>query len=163
MEIRIALTNLGKYNEGKLAFEWLDLPCTEGKLEEVKKRIGINERYEEWFITDYEAPEGFEIGEYENLEYLNDLANRLADIDEVNYLALLEHTGSKEEALDIAESGDYSFYSDVADDSDLGWEYADYLEIPDHIQMYFNYEAYGRDCRINEGGSHTPYGYIVTY
>lgn len=51
-----------------------------------------------------------------------------------------------------------SFDSDV-----LGRLYADELgtiDIPEHIQNYFDYEAYGRDVRINEGGVFAPGGYV---
>ena len=61
--LKIFLTNLGKYNEGYLIGEWVTLPIDNDELEEVKKRIGINEYYEEWFITDYESDiNGVEIG-----------------------------------------------------------------------------------------------------
>lgn len=30
--LKIALTNLGKYNEGCLVYKWLDLPATEGEM-----------------------------------------------------------------------------------------------------------------------------------
>ena len=30
--LRVALTNLGKYNEGELIFKWLDLPATEEEI-----------------------------------------------------------------------------------------------------------------------------------
>ena len=53
--IQIFLTNLGRYVEGCLIGEWVKLPVAEDKLEEVLVRIGINERYEEYFITDYES------------------------------------------------------------------------------------------------------------
>ena len=44
--LRIYLTNLGKYNEGQLVGEWVELPVTEEELEKVFERIGINEVYE---------------------------------------------------------------------------------------------------------------------
>lgn len=63
------VTNLGKYNEGYLVGEWVKFPITNEEMQEVFKRIGINRRYEEWFITDYECPD-FHIydllGEYED-------------------------------------------------------------------------------------------------
>lgn len=39
--LRIYLTNLGKYNEGMLVGEWVDLPVSEEELEKVFKRIGV--------------------------------------------------------------------------------------------------------------------------
>lgn len=53
--MNIFITNLGKYNEGELVGEWVTLPISEKKLQELFKRIGINEEYEEYFITDYEC------------------------------------------------------------------------------------------------------------
>ena len=51
------ITNLGKYNEGYLIGEWVKFPVTNEELQAVFQRIGINRRYEEWFITDYECPD----------------------------------------------------------------------------------------------------------
>lgn len=76
--IKIALTNLGKYNEGELVYEWLDLPYTQEELNDVMDRIGINEEYEEYFISDYEAP--FQIEEYESIRKLNKVAESLEGI-----------------------------------------------------------------------------------
>ena len=51
--MNIYLTNLGKYNEGQLIGEWVELPVSNEELQKVFERIGINEEYEEYFITDY--------------------------------------------------------------------------------------------------------------
>ena len=162
MEIRIALTNLGKYNEGELAFEWLDLPCTEEELEEVKERIGINERYEEWFITDYEAP--FKIGEYDSLEGLNELAERITELEdylEDDLEALLEVV-EIEEALDSLENGTYWIASGCTDEDDLGRYVVDNglfgISIPDDLEPYIDFEAIGRDWAME--ATLTDKGYL---
>ena len=49
--MNIYLTNLGKYNEGELVGEWVQLPISNEELQKVFERIGINEVYEEYFIT----------------------------------------------------------------------------------------------------------------
>lgn len=50
------VTNLGKYNEGELVGKWLDFPTTQKEINKVLHEIGIDGiRYEEIFITDYEA------------------------------------------------------------------------------------------------------------
>ena len=50
------VTNLGKYNEGILAFALLKFPTTTEEVQALLKRIGIDGvRYEEIFITDYET------------------------------------------------------------------------------------------------------------
>lgn len=91
---RIYLTNLGKYNEGILQGEWVDLPIEEEELKKVFERIGINKEYEEYFITDYETDLNIEIGEYENIKELNETIEELEDltdfeIDKVN--AIIEY------------------------------------------------------------------------
>ena len=74
--MNIYLTNLGKYNEGQLIGEWVELPVSNEELQKVFERIGINEEYEEYFITDYEC-DFYEVGEYENIDTLNDIAERI--------------------------------------------------------------------------------------
>jgi len=94
MTIKIALTNLGKYNEGNLIYKWVELPATEEELKAAMDAIGINEEYEEFFITDSETDiEGLKIGEYENLDNLNELAEELENLtdDELEIVsAILE-------------------------------------------------------------------------
>jgi len=81
MEIRIALTNLGKYNEGELTYAWLSLPATDEEIAESLKEISVapSTEYEEHFISDYEAP--FSIGEYESITKLNGIAEQLAEVE----------------------------------------------------------------------------------
>ena len=49
------------------------------------------------------------------------------------------------------------------DDETLGRIYAEDMEmidIPEHLRNYFDYEAYGRDIRINDDGHFAPGGYV---
>src|SRR5690625_1365459 len=86
LKIRIALTNLGKYIEGELVYKWLELPASEVEIKQAMEEIGIGSKrwdggeYEEYFITDYEAP--FSIGEYDNLTSLNNLAEELTALND---------------------------------------------------------------------------------
>ena len=34
------------------------------------------------------------------------------------------------------------------------------LDVPDNVLPYFDFEAYGRDARINDGGHFAPGGYV---
>ena len=77
--MNIFITNLGKYNEGELIGEWATLPISEKELQELFERIGINEEYEEYFITDYEC-DFYEVGEYENIKTLNEIAEKMGGI-----------------------------------------------------------------------------------
>ncbi len=81
--ISVALTNLGKYNEGTLDYVWLDLPATDEDIAEAFKTIGVADgtEYEEHFLSDWDAPDFFEVGQYSSVTKLNELAAKLAEID----------------------------------------------------------------------------------
>lgn len=155
--IRGVITNLGKYNEGELIGEWIDFPISEEELEEVKARIGINDEYEEFFFTDWELPEGMDweiFGEYPSIDEVNEVAEKLESVDDEDvFAAILGEVGDIQEAIDIIDSGDFSVYPDVYDDSDLGYAIVDSVygspsELSkDTLEMYFDYEALGRDIR----------------
>lgn len=158
--MNIYLTNLGKYNEGELVGEWVQLPISDEELQEVFKRIGINEEYEEYFITDYEC-DFYEIGEYESINTLNEMAEKLDNLDEeqeqVVKVLMSECGYDLDDAIEKAESGDYCIYADCNDMTDVAYavvEECDYLRnVPENIARYFDYEAFGRDLGI-EGSFH---------
>lgn len=148
--LSVYLTNLGKYNEGYLIGEWVELPVTDEELEAVLERIGINERYEEYFITDYESDYGLTANEYSSIEDLNEQAEQLDDLDEWELdivTALLSEGYTLEEALDKYE--DVMVYSDCHDMTDVAYAYIEETgllnDVPDHLRNYFDYEAFGRD------------------
>ena len=173
------ITNLGKYNEGELVGEWVKFPTTAEELKEVFKRIGIGQKddfgqpYEEWFITDYDCyVDGLydKLGEYENLDELNYLASKLDEMSESEYaqfqagMEMGDHCGSLQEIINLTENLDcYEVYPDIHDYDDLGRYYIDELEVmqvPEHLQNYIDYEAYGRDVAMDENGSFTDQGYV---
>ncbi len=149
--IKIYLTNLGKYNEGELVGEWIEMPISEEELQEVFKRIGINEEYEEFFITDYECDiEGVKIGEYESIEKLNEIAEAFEDINEHESIiiqAMLSEGYSLEDAIE--KKDDCMMYPNCEDMEDVAREYAEQVGlldgIPENLQNYFDFEAFGRD------------------
>ena len=173
------ITNLGKYNEGELVGEWVKFPTTAEELKEVFKRIGIGQRddfgqpYEEWFNTDYDCyVDGLysKLGEYENLDELNYLASKLDEMSNSEYaqfqagMEMGDHCGSLQEIINLTENLDcYEVYPHIADYDDLGRYYIEELEVmqvPEHLQNYIDYEAYGRDVAMDENGSFTDQGYV---
>ena len=107
--IKLYLANLGKYNEGILKGEWIELPLSETELEEVMVNIGVahydNEGnfvpyvietdekgyeyvYEEYAIHDYETDLNISISEYSSLDNLNAIAENVEkyELDYVNVL-----------------------------------------------------------------------------
>ena len=173
------ITNLGKYNEGELVGEWVKFPTTAEEMKEVFKRIGIGQKddfgnpYEEWFITDYDCyVDGLydKLGEYESLDELNYLASKLDEMSDSEYaqfqagMEMGDHCGSLQEIINLTENLDcYEIYPNIEDYDDLGRYYIDELEvmqIPEHLQNYIDYEAYGRDVAMDENGSFTDQGYV---
>ena len=173
------ITNLGKYNEGELVGEWVKFPTTAEELKEVFKRIGIGPKddfgqpYEEWFITDYDCyVDGLysKLGEYENLDELNYLASKLDEMSESEYaqfqagMEMGDHCGSLQEIINLTENLDcYEVYPDIHDYDDLGRYYIeelDVMQVPEHLQNYIDYEAYGRDVALEENGTFTDQGYV---
>lgn len=153
--MKIYLTNLGKYNEGELVGEWVEFPASQEELEKVFERIGINEEYEEYFITDYEC-DLYEVGEYENIDKLNDIAERIKELDEEGskvvkaLIQKLDYT--LDEAIDKVNSGDYMIYNDCENMTDVAYQVVEecgYLEnVPDNVARYFDYESFGRELGI---------------
>ena len=154
---RVFITNLGKYNEGKLIGKWLDLPCED--IEEELSSIGVSDEpdengvyYEEYFITDYENDYGYKVGEYDSLDELNEMAEELENLDEwdkeiVN--AFIENGSDIQKALDGLRDGDYMVFQDCNDMTDVAYQYIEETgmlnEVPESLRNYFDYEAYGRD------------------
>ena len=171
--MKIYLTNLGRYNEGYLVGKWVKLPVCEEVLDKVLKEIGINEYYEEYFITDYEndiVGIGDVISEYSSVQALNELAQRLEGLsdDEADKLrAVLEYEAcrSVSDVLELLDKLDeFDLLTDVTDDEELGYYYAEEycsIDIPENIQPYFNYEAYGRDIRLESSCLYTSYGFLL--
>lgn len=170
--MRIYIANLGKYNEGILQGGWIELPVDELTLREfLRDTVGINAEYEEFAIHDYECSY-MEIGEYENLDKLNEIAEMVEDLDEneVKKLEAIMEWGYYSQGTDavieaLENIDDFNLMEDVENDKDLGEYMAEVLGIQtileEHrIDIYFDYEQYGSDMDINSEGMHTQHGYI---
>lgn len=156
--LRIFITNLGKYNEGELIGEWVDLPITEEELEKVYSRIGISDEpnengiyYEETFITDYETDiDGLKVEEYDSIDDLNEMAEELDNLNEYDkevVNAMLSEGYNLEDA--ISGKDDCIVYYNCNDMADVAEQYAEETglldSIPENLRYYFDFEAYGRD------------------
>ena len=159
--------------------EWVKFPTTAEELQKVFERIGIGSKddfgqpYEEWFITDYDCyVDGLydKLGEYENLDELNYLASKLDEMSQGEYeqfqvaMEIGDHSGSLQEIINLTENLDcYDIYPDIRDHDDLGRYYIeelDAMQVPEHLRNYIDYEAYGRDVALEEGGEFTDFGYV---
>ena len=169
------ITNLGKYAEGQFVGETLKFPATTEEVRSLLKNIGVDGvRYEEFFIT---AFDGDVMGlydyltEYENLDELNHLAHLISELDsdEIETLEAAlnkgDHTSSVADIINLVHNLDcYDLHPGVTDDETLGRIYVEDMEaidVPEHLLNYFDYEAYGRDIRLNEDGHYAPGGYVL--
>lgn len=173
--IEVYIGNQGKYGEGILDVRPLELPTTTEALQAVLLSIGVDgKRYEEIYLADCIT----------NVSGLASHLNRFDSVDELNYLAALleeledsggldkfeaalalgEYTGSTKDLINLAQNLDcYDLYPGVTDEEKLGYYMVDEmcaLKIPEEIQGYFDYEAYGRDIFLNETSEFTDQGYI---
>lgn len=166
--LRGALTNLGKYNEGGLDYVWVSFPCDEDDFQDSLKKIGIGEDrgdgsvYEEWFFsdwdTDYSGLNLDGLGEYMNLDEVNEYAEALENIvddgTEEEFRAAMEYSGDFHDAVDLVETGSVTKISDESMsnrmDEAIGAYYMDSMGSSglSNVENYFDYEAYGRDIRI---------------
>jgi len=168
------ITNLGKYNEGELCGEYLKFPAETKDVQALLARIGIDGiLYEEIFITDYETDIDDlckYLGEYESVDELNYLAALLEGVPTWELekfeaaVAHGEHTSSVKDLINLTQNLDhYHYYSDISDEEDLGRYFIEELsalEVPEHLEYYFDYNAYGRDIYNNSNGVFVNGGFI---
>jgi len=166
--ISVFVTNLAKYNNGELIGEWLDLPTTPKKIKQCFKRIGINNsKHEEFIFTDYKSSiEGISkyISEYSNLNELNYLAYKLEELDDDDikiYEAAIDLNGYVQSLADLINlTGNLDCFHclyGLKDEYDLGYywivESGCYnLELLGKLADYFDYEAFGYDIALEQGG-----------
>lgn len=153
--LKIFISNLKEYNNGKIIGEWVSLPC-EG-LEEVLDKISNNGK-DELFISDYETDiNGLKVAEYDDILQLNEIAeeiDNLSDDEVIAFQAYLEqYANNMEQALEEVHQGNYRIYYNCDNMEDVAYQVVNdcgLLDgVPEEVKIYFDYEAYGRDMEIN--------------
>lgn len=172
--VTVYIANLGAYNRGYLIGKHITLPIDGDKLKEEIKNIlngkeAIDSRDfkgmvdEEYAIHDYETNLNINIGEYTNLWKLNEDLQELEALseDDMDKVIAILDAGLDDDLMNIInEIDDYYIHSDVHSDSDLGHYYLDDENIPEYVTRYIDFEAYGRDSKVNDLGEFTNYGYV---
>ena len=164
MEIKGYITNLADYNAGRLNGEWIEFPIYEDELEEVLERIGWPDGTE-YFFTDWESDilRPRHLDEYITPEEVNDIYDALEEWEEDALNAALD-VFCIDDVLNSSPD-DYFFAPGIDTDEDLGYYYAEACgiflgNVSDTLERYFDYEAYGRDIRLETNGGFTAYGWI---
>ena len=179
--LKIYVGTYRKYNNGDLSGKWISLPTDEETLRNELRAVAGNEKDPEFMIQEFEtAIEGMEPAESENIIELNNVMAQLKELDitdnssdAAKALSVMLGRGMTfEEALQKVTDGDYTFYA--IDESKFNQEEALGLELVelaggeenlsrDTLEMYFDYEGYGRDKIINGNLEKVDGGYIEIY
>lgn len=147
--MQIFVENMSVKSPGSRRGSWFELPVS---MNELSKKIGLNDYNDEYSITDYEAP--FPIRESESIDKLNQIAIQLEEMPDfiVKHIDVLteEYYGSIYEVLNEWEN--ISFVPGVTNDKLFGEYLTDegYIKVPKELEFYVDYEALGRDWSINE-------------
>ena len=120
--LKIFISNLKEYNNGKIIGEWVSLPCED--IEEVLEKIS-NSGKDELFISELIAFQAY-------LEqYANNMEQALEEVRQGNYRIYYNCDNMEDVAYQVV--------------NDCGL-----LDgVPEEVKIYFDYEAYGRDMEIN--------------
>lgn len=136
MTVKIYLSNLARYTEGRENGRWLQLPMDSDKLQSIYNNIvGENQEH---IILDYDAP--FDISEYENIFSLNETLENLSDcgLDNDMITALFKVSSDRDEVLKAIENGDFSIIN--VDEVSSGWSVS--IEREEVYGMVLNEEGY---------------------
>lgn len=96
---------------------------------------------------------------------VNELAEKLEDVDEDIVLSFIESNSSDSKELLNAEFDDCSLYPEVTTDRELGQYIVEDMGVElsrEQLERYLDYEKFGRDVRLEEGGSFVDKGYFVS-
>lgn len=129
-------------------YKWFEFPESE---QTIRKNLGLSD-HDEYLIADWDDFNGI-INEYTSISSLNRLAEKLQEIPD-NYSSLINdwviHYNSIDNFIEEFDINNWTV-AEVSRDEDFGVyliEELSVIKIPDNIQPYFDYEAYGRDARL---------------
>ena len=151
----VFVENGSVYRDGGMLGVWFNLPMTDDELESKFAEIGIAYHDDlvlnkDYVITDFENDVEYEVGDYEPIGLLNDLADRLQQVDDLVWLtAYMDETGeSLDEAIDRYEDNSEFFAGMTLEE--VAEEFVDETEnVSEFARRYFDYEAFAHDLRID--------------
>ena len=148
MTYRIYVGTYAKYNSGSLKGEWLDPEDYSCKQDfyEACAELHSDEADAEYMFSDHEGIPDFFIGE----SWIKDEFWSYMDCamdDEVKKAYVEVQDRWDEEDCESSYIGEFDSFTKLAEY--LVDEQGVLSEIPEQLQYYFDYEAYGRDIRLN--------------
>lgn len=142
---------------------WFNVPVNEAQvIATLENQYGVQEG-QEIMISDYEVPGGIEVDPYGPVTQLNEVAENYDDLDpwvQKNLQEIADYTGQS--INELVENSEDINYIEATDDEELGEFLVDEggYSIPAELEDYIDYEALGRDTRINDGGTFIDGRYI---
>ena len=133
-------------------------------IEELAERFGYEGQENEFTFDSIEGLPDLDC-ERLTLDLANELAENLEDVDEDLVLSFIESNSSDPKYLASAEFDDCSLYPEVTTDRELGEYVVEELGVElsrEQLERYLDYEKFGRDVRLEEGGSFVDKGYFVS-
>ena len=175
VEITAWLTNWDQYREGARRSVQVRFPASREEMQKALKDIGVDGiRYQQVILTEFDSNlSGFchcltRYDSVDEVNYLARLLSELSDSERKTFLSVLEygeHSLGAVDMINLALNLDhYELHPGVGTDEELGRIYVDdmeMLDVPENILPYFDYEAYGRDVRLNENGCFVKGGYLT--
>lgn len=137
------------------------LPCSS---EEVAERFGYEGEDIEVTIDSIEGLPTLNCEDL-TLDLANSIAENVEDVDEDIVLSVIETESSDPSYLDSYDFDDCYLYPEVTTDRDLGEYLVEELGVElskEKLLLYLDYEKFGRDVRLEEGGSFVDRGYFVS-
>ena len=156
---KIYVVNLNSYNNMKTRGRWYDLPVD---FRQIQRDLLLDEEHgEEFAIHDFENFYGYKVGEYSSIKELNEYAEKLEEISDLDHLKEFLEVYS---IGDIIDNRDDLDFVEAGDDEDLAQELIEQMGgvetlSVETLQRYFNFGSYGRDLAINDYAK-TSHGYV---
>ena len=163
--MRVFITDLAAYNSMELVGKWVELGIEEEELSQtIKEILEWGEKvckdgtiHQEYFLTDWDGEEFFQVGEYTNVYELNKEVARFNELNLddsqkkcVSFLMSEKIVSNLDEALEKYE--DCLFYENISF-IDLAYEIVDEQGMLDglsqFISNYFDYEKFASDLELD--------------
>lgn len=161
MNLSVYVANLAAYNSGILRGAWITLPVPTAKIDDLLENIGCKNA--EYAIHDYSSDDfNLKVSEYENIFKLNELVEKLDDMDENDVHKVFAYYQTRkedlEEAIETVEQGDCTLYDGSLEELARALvENGEYGIVPKELEMYIDYESIAHDLNCN-GYTESDYG-----
>lgn len=146
---RIYVACLAAYNAGHLHGAWIDVEGGDAIKDAITAMLSASPiaGAEEFAIHDYDGFGGVNIGEYEPIGRIVEIACFLRERGQLGALVLDHVGGNIDEATAALDDGHQGAYESLADYFEEFTE--ETVEIPAPLRLYIDYEAMARDAELS--------------